>query len=114
MNHEKTFALVANMTSIHTLIAVSLVSQWHIFQMDAKNIFSNGDVHKEVYMAPLLDVSHNQREMCKLKKALYGLKQSSWVWFKRFSIIITSIGFHFSGHDSTLFVRNTSHGRMLL
>lgn len=52
--------------------------------------------------------------MCNLKKALYGLKQALWVWFEKFTIVITSLGFCSSEHDSSLFVRTTSHGLTLL
>lgn len=48
MNHEETFVAMAKMTTIHTLIAVSLVHRWHFSQMDVKNAFLNGDLHEEV------------------------------------------------------------------
>ena len=65
-------------------------------------------------MIPPPGVSHNSGEVCKLKKALYGLKQAPRAWFEKFSIAITSLGFHSSPHDSALFLRCTSHGRILL
>jgi hypothetical protein len=37
-----------------------------------------------------------------------------WVWFEKFATVITSFGLCSSDHDSTLFVRTTSHGRILL
>ncbi|KAK2455409.1 putative mitochondrial protein [Trifolium repens] len=114
MDYEETFAPVAKMTTIRTLIAVASVRQWHISQMDVKNAFLNDDLHEEVYMVPPPGVSHNQEEVCKLKKALYGLKQAPRAWFEKFSTVITSLGFRFSDYDSTLFVRTTSHGRILL
>ncbi|CAJ2675738.1 unnamed protein product [Trifolium pratense] len=114
MDYEETFAPVAKMTTIRTLIAVASVRQWHISQMDVKNAFLNGDLHEEVYMVPPPGVSHNQGEVCKLKKALYGLKQAPRAWFQKFSTVITSLGFRSSDYDSALFVRTTSHGRILL
>ncbi|CAJ2641032.1 unnamed protein product [Trifolium pratense] len=114
MDYEETFAPVAKMTTIRTLIAVASVRQWNIFQMDVKNAFLNGDLQEEVYMVPPPGISHNKGEVCKLKKALYGLKQAPRAWFEKFSTVITSLGFRSSDHDSALFLRTNSHGRILL
>jgi hypothetical protein len=54
MDYEETFAPVAKMTTIHTLIVVASVRQWHISQLDVKNTFLNEDLQEDVYMAPLL------------------------------------------------------------
>ncbi|CAJ2637857.1 unnamed protein product [Trifolium pratense] len=114
MDYEETFAPVAKMTTIRTLIAVASVRQWHISQLDVKNAFLNGDLKEEVYMVPPSGVFHNQGEVCKLKKALYGLKQAPRAWFEKFSTVISSLGFRSSDYDSALFVRTTSHGRIIL
>jgi hypothetical protein len=36
MDYEETFAPVAKMTTIHTLIVVASIRQWHIYQLDVK------------------------------------------------------------------------------
>jgi len=74
MDYEETFAPVTNMTIVCTLIVVTSIFQWKIFQMDVKNAFLNEDIHEEVYMIPPLSVSHKSDEVCKLKKVLYDLK----------------------------------------
>jgi hypothetical protein len=50
----------------------------------------------------------------KLKKALYGLKQAPHTWFEKFSIVISSLGFVSSNHDSALFVKCNDAGRIIL
>ena len=82
--------------------------------MDVKNAFLNGYLHEEVYMVPPPGIDHHHGEVCKLRKALYGLKQAPRAWFEKFSTVITSLGFCPSNHDSALFVKCTSSGRILL
>ena len=76
MDYEETFAPVAKMTAIRTLIVVASIHQWHISQLDVKNAFLNGDLQEKVFMAPPPSISHDSRYVFKLKKALYGLKQT--------------------------------------
>ena len=40
------FVHVAKMTIVRTLIAMSLVRQWCISQLDVKNVFLNGDLQE--------------------------------------------------------------------
>jgi hypothetical protein len=42
MDYEEVFAPIAKISTIHTLIAVVLIFQWHISQLDIKNTFLNG------------------------------------------------------------------------
>jgi len=100
MDYEETFAPVAKMTTICTLIVVASIRQWHIYQLDVKNAFLNGDLQEEVYMAPPPGISHDSGYVCKLKKTLYGLKQAPRTWFEKFFIVISSLGFVSSSHDS--------------
>ena len=44
MDYEETFAPVAKMTIIRTLIVVASIFQWHISQLDVKNALLNGDL----------------------------------------------------------------------
>jgi hypothetical protein len=44
MDYEETFAPVAKMTIIRTLIVVASICQWHISQLDVKNALLNGDL----------------------------------------------------------------------
>jgi len=99
MDYEETFTPVAKITTIHILIVIASICQWHISQLDVKNAFLNRDLQEEVYMAPPLGISHDSRYIGKLKKALYGLKQALHAWFEKFSIVISSLGFVSSSHD---------------
>ncbi|KAL8135576.1 hypothetical protein AgCh_010273 [Apium graveolens] len=52
LDYEGTFAPVAKITTVRTLIAVDSVRKWKIFQMDVKNAYLYGDLHEEVYVTP--------------------------------------------------------------
>lgn len=44
IDYGEIFALVAKMTTVRTLIAVGVVRNWDIYQMNVKNSFLNGDL----------------------------------------------------------------------
>lgn len=79
---NKPFAPVANMTTVHTIFVVSSVLQWHISQMNVKNVFLIGDRDKEVHMVIPLGVSHNK---CVSWKRLY------MVWNKFYQICLRTL-----------------------
>ncbi|RDY04294.1 hypothetical protein CR513_12013, partial [Mucuna pruriens] len=50
LNYDETFALIAKMTTVHTILALAASRSWSIHQMDAKNTFLHGDPKEEVYI----------------------------------------------------------------
>ena len=50
IDSEETFAPVAQLSSIRTLIVVSAARKWPLFHMDVKNSFLNDELSEEVYM----------------------------------------------------------------
>ena len=77
IDYEETFALVACISSIRTLLAIAAAGKWNLFQMDVKNAFLNGDLSEEVYMQPLLGLSVESNKVCHLQRALYGFQTNS-------------------------------------
>ncbi|KAL0456401.1 UNVERIFIED_CONTAM: Retrovirus-related Pol polyprotein from transposon RE1 [Sesamum latifolium] len=114
IDYDETFARVARLTSIRSLIAIAAARQWKLFQMDVKNAFLNGDLSEEVCMQPLPGYDCPPDKVCRLRKALYGLKQAPRAWFSKFNNTICRFGFQFSPHDHALFIRKTTHGSTLL
>jgi hypothetical protein len=117
IDYEETFASVARLSSVRTLIAVSASRHWPLFQMDVKNAFLNGELTEEVYMQ--LPPGFSQPpgfspKVCRLRRALYGLKQAPRAWFSKFSSTISQHGFSASSYDSALFFRRSDHGITLL
>jgi len=72
-DYDETFAPVAHMTTVRTLITVAATSNWATSQMDVKNAFLHGDLNEEVYMQPTLGVDAPLGYVCRLRRALYGL-----------------------------------------
>jgi hypothetical protein len=104
IDYEKTFKLVAYLTSILPLLAMAYGHRWDLFQMDVKNTFINGDLSEEVYMQPPPRYNHPPHKVCQLRRALYGLKQAPQAWFAKFNSTIAQIGFVSSPYDSALFI----------
>ena len=49
VDYEHTFALMAKMTIVRTLIVLAAAKGWHLHQMDVKNVFLQGEL-EEVFM----------------------------------------------------------------
>ncbi|KAJ6965457.1 hypothetical protein NC652_003361 [Populus alba x Populus x berolinensis] len=77
VDYEETFAPVAKMTTVRTIIVIAASQGWPLHQMDVKNAFLHGYLKKDIYMAPPPGlVSSSKSVVCKLKRSLYGLKQA--------------------------------------
>jgi hypothetical protein len=113
-DYNETFAPVAHMTTIRTLLAVASIRQWPISQLDVKNAFRNGELREEVYMQPPPGYSIPDGLVCRLRRSLYGLKQAPRTWFEHFSFVVIDAGFTPSEHDPALFVHTSSRGRTFL
>jgi hypothetical protein len=113
-DYDKTFAPVAHMTTIHTLLVVASVRKWSISQFDVKNIFLNGELREDVYMRPPPGYSVPEGMICHICCSLYGLKQAPRAWFQRFASVVTAASFSANAHDSALFVHVSPCGRTLL
>ncbi|GKV14172.1 hypothetical protein SLEP1_g25082 [Rubroshorea leprosula] len=114
IDYEETFALVARLTSVRSLLAIVAIRRWKLFQMDVKNAFLNGDLEEEVYMKPPPELHHPPNKVCRLRRALYGLKQSPRAWYAKFSATVSEFGFTSSPHDIALFIGKTARGMVLL
>ncbi len=115
IDYDETFAPVAKMTTVRTLIAISAIRDWDIFQMDVKNAFLNGDLSETVYMRPPPGSSIASPHMvCKLRKALYGLKQAPRAWFAKLKSVLIGAGFRQSENDYSLFISSTPQGNVFI
>ncbi|GKA29249.1 zinc finger, CCHC-type containing protein [Tanacetum coccineum] len=95
IDYFDTYALVARISTIRLLIAIGLIHNLIIHQMDMKTAFLNGELDEEVYMnQPQGFIMHgNENKVCKLIKSLYELKQSPKQWHQKFDEIVLSNGY---------------------
>lgn len=67
IDYEETFAHVARITSVRTLLAISATRKWRLTQMDVKNAFLNGELEEEVYMHPPPGCTCHENKVCRLR-----------------------------------------------
>ncbi|KAI5339586.1 hypothetical protein L3X38_018858 [Prunus dulcis] len=73
IDYNETFAPVARLDTIRTLIALAAQKEWNLYQLDVKSAFLNGVLKEEVYVEqPQGFVKDNEEiKVYKLNKALY-------------------------------------------
>lgn len=109
IDYFDTYAPVARITSINVLMALALIFDLYVHQMDVKTAFLNGDLEKEVYMEQpeRFVMSRNEMKVCKLFKLLYGLKQAPKQWHEEFDSVILSHGFKHTDADKCIYSKFT-------
>ena len=87
-----------------------VISFWHLYLLNIKNVFLHDDLAEEVYMEqPLGFVAQGEFGLvCKLHHSLYGLKQSPRARFGRFSSIVQEFGISQSTTNHLVFYHHTS------
>ena len=83
IDYGETFAPVARLEGVRTLLAYSAYKGFKVYQMNVKSTFLNGILEEEVYIEQLEGFfDANKRNMeCRLQKKLYGLKKASRAWY---------------------------------
>ncbi|KAI5328240.1 hypothetical protein L3X38_027637 [Prunus dulcis] len=104
---NETFAPVARLDTIRTLIPLAAQKGWKLCQLDVKSAFLNGILEEEVYVDQPegFVIKGAEDKVYRLRKALYGLKQAPRAWYSEIDTCLTQCGFHRSPSEATLYVR---------
>ncbi|KAD4584722.1 hypothetical protein E3N88_22323 [Mikania micrantha] len=108
VDYHDTFAPVAKLVTMRTLLSLVVKREWHIHQLDVNNAFLHGDLEEEVYMKiPQGFTQERETRVCRLRKSIYGLKQASRNWYHKFTSCLVTLGFKQSVADPSLFIHKT-------
>ena len=80
VNFDETFAAVARMESLRTIVSISANRNLRMTKLDVDNAFLQGKIDKKVYMNP--PPGFPEIGIVELQKALYGLKQAPRLWYQ--------------------------------
>ena len=77
LDYFDTYSPVMRINSIRMILAIAVLRNLEVHQMDVKTAFLNGDLEEEIYMeqSESFIVPGQEKKVCKLVKSLYGLKQ---------------------------------------
>jgi hypothetical protein len=114
IDYDETFALVANMDSIHLALAIETSKGWEFHQMDVKNYFLHGDLLEEIYMEHPQGFIHKSFLVCRLKKSLYGLKKAPRAWYEKMDSYLLSHDFVRCKFDSNVYMLRTTDFMIIL
>jgi hypothetical protein len=95
VDFDETFSPVTHFELLHLLLALAMLGEWHIHQMDVKSVFLNGELNEEIYMEQPQGfiISGSEQLVCRLKKAIYGLKQASHAWNLQLHGVLKGLSF---------------------
>lgn len=130
IHYFETYAPVARLSSLRSLLAVAAKFDLHVAQLDIETAYLNGRIDTDIYMEmpELLEkmlqriisedanssISQRARGMlnqlkrgstvCKLKKALYGLRQSGRQWHTALDTVLQGIGLTPTNSDPCVYI----------
>ena len=108
-DYNETFSPVVRIQSIRILLAIALMHDLDVEQMDVSTayLYAPLDIPNFMKQPKGFEILGDEEQtlVCKLLKSLYGLHQSARAWYKCISAFITSKGFTVAESDPCVFYR---------
>ena len=120
VDYFDTFAPVARLASIRTVLAFAASEDYETGQIDVKAAYLNGKLTEDevIFMkqAPgFAEVgSDGKVKVLRLRKTLYGLKQAGRRWYQKLVEIMTKLGFSRCEGDQAVFFRRCEKTGVLI
>ncbi|KAI5314779.1 hypothetical protein L3X38_043955 [Prunus dulcis] len=116
IDFNETFAPVARLDTVRTLVAVAAQRKWRLFQLDVKSAFLNGVLNEEVYVDQPSGfvIQGSEDKVYMLKNALYGLKQAPRAWYEEINSYFIKTGFYRSPSEATLYTKMSTSGNLIV
>jgi transposase InsO family protein len=118
VDYFETFAPVARLASIRTILAIAARNDWEIDMFDFHSAYLNGilDDGEDIYMEqpPHYETVDRSRYVVKLRKALYGLKQAGRKWYDTLCNSLAELGFKKSMADPAVFYAHVGNEIVIL
>jgi hypothetical protein len=118
VDYFETFAPVARMDSIRTVLALSAAQDWELDGMDVDTAFLQSEVKELIYVRPPKGFEKfdpgGRPLVWRLRKSIYGLKQSSRNWHKTIDTWMIEYGFTASSKDPCVYVLRTRRGVLIV
>jgi hypothetical protein len=119
VDYFDTYAPVATLSSIRTVLALAARLDMELHQIDIKGAYLNGKLTSDevIYMRqpPGFESSEHPSKVCRLRKTLYGLKQSGRRWYQRLvEILVDELGFTQCAVDQVVFFKSEVSGERVI
>lgn len=116
LDFNETFAPVAKLSSIRTILALAARYDWELEQMDVKSAYLNGRLDETIYMRqpPRSAAPGKEHLVCRLKKTLYGLKQAGRGWYKTLSAAMNTMGLTRCAADHAMWYRRDGDSTLIV
>jgi Reverse transcriptase (RNA-dependent DNA polymerase) len=119
VDYFDTFAPVAKLASIRTMLMLAAAKDMELHQIDIKGAYLNGELteNERVYMSqpPGYHAPNSSGKVCILQKTLYGLKQSGQHWYQKLvDIMLTKLLFSRCDIDQAVFYRHSNAATVIV
>ena len=121
VDYFDTFAPVARLASIRTVLAFAAAEDYETGQIDIKGAYLNGKLTEDEVIYMKQPPGYEERggaggkvKVLRLVKTLYGLKQAGRRWYQMLVWIMTKLGFSRCGGDQAVFFRRCEKTNVLI